>query len=110
MIIAMPVLGDNGEDSEISEHLGHNPLFAVYDSGTKELKIINVGEHGTGCTPVGEIKKHGADTVYTLGIGGRAIESLNESGIKIKTGGFRKVGEVIENLENLENLREGCGH
>ncbi len=110
MIIAMPVLGDNGKDSEISEHFGHNPFFAVYNSETDELKIVNVGEHGAGCTPVGEIEKHNADTVYTIGIGGMAIESLNKNGIKIKTGEFRKVREVIENIEELEDLQEGCGH
>ncbi|MBN2042408.1 MAG: NifB/NifX family molybdenum-iron cluster-binding protein [Candidatus Aenigmarchaeota archaeon] len=110
MIIAMPVMEDNGRDSVISEHFGHNPLFAIYDSENMELEIVSVGEHGMGCTPVGEIMKHGADTVYTLGIGGRAIDSLKENGIVIKTGGFRKVGDVIDNIGKLEELREGCGH
>lgn len=110
MIISMPVLEDKGKQSQISQHFGHNPLFAIYDTDTKKLKIVNIGTHGSGCTPVEEIKKHNADTIYTIGIGSRAMSLLNTIGVKIKTGNFRTVGEVIANLDKLQDLEEGCGH
>ena len=110
MIIAIPVLEDKGEESQISQHFGHNPLFAIYNSETQELKIVNIGAHGTGCTPVEEIKKHNADTVYVIGIGSRAMSLLNTMSVNLKTGSFKTVGEVITNLDKLQDLEEGCGH
>jgi len=36
--IFFPLLDNNGEDSEISQHFGHAPFFGVYDVENKELK------------------------------------------------------------------------
>ncbi len=110
MIIAMPVLQDNGEESQISRHFGHNPLFAVYNSEKQNLKIVNVGTHGRGCTPIEPLEKLNVDAVYTFGIGSRAISILKQKGITLRTGDLTRVKEVIENLENLEELESGCGH
>jgi predicted Fe-Mo cluster-binding NifX family protein len=109
MIIAMPVLDDRGRESKISMHFGHNPLFAVCDTERGDVRIINIGGHGEGCTPVGGLKKYKPDMVYTIDIGGRAMLLLREMGIGIKTGKFMTVGDVLENIDRLEELDEGCG-
>ncbi len=110
MILAMPVLDDKGRESRISEHFGHNPLFAICDTVEKSVRIVSMGEHGEGCTPVEGLREHRPDAVFTLNIGGKALAMLQEMGIEVKTGKFRTVGEVLDNLGSLEDLGEGCGH
>jgi len=54
--------------------------------------------------------KFNPDIVFTLGIGGRAIELFNKQDIILKTGKYKIVREVIENSNNLKDLDSGCGH
>lgn len=110
MIIAIPLTENKGENSPVSEHFGHTPYFAICNSETKEVKIIPMGEHGEGCTPVEKISEYRPDMVYTLDIGMRAMHLLKQMGIKIKTGSFRTVKEVMENPDKLKDLDESCGH
>jgi predicted Fe-Mo cluster-binding NifX family protein len=110
MIIAIPITEDRGKDSPISEHFGHTPYFAICNPETNETKIIPMGEHGEGCTPVEKISGYKPDVVYTLDIGMRAMHLLRQMGIRIKTGSFRTVREVMYNADRLRDLDESCGH
>ncbi len=111
MKLLIPVLEDKKFESEISEHFGQASLFALFNSKTKELKIVKqIIDHSSNLTPVDQITVLGFDAVYVLGIGGRAIKLFREKGIKLKTGKFRTVKEVVENLDKLKELKEGCGH
>jgi len=110
MIIAIPILEDNGKESRISAHFGHNPLFAICNTSKDEVMIVNIGEHGKGCTPVGGLKKHNPDTVYVRDIGNKAMMMLRQNDMRIKTGDFDTVGEVLRNITRLRNLKESCGH
>ncbi|MBW2966414.1 hypothetical protein KY342_04900 [Candidatus Woesearchaeota archaeon] len=111
--IFFPLLDDNGMDSEISSHFGHAPFFGLYDTETKKLEIIeNVLDHADPTkSPVDQIVEAvNPTTVYAQGIGGRAISLFAEKGVKLKTGTYTTVKEVIDNLDKLEDLTEGCGH
>ncbi len=110
MIIAMPVLDNKGRESRISMHFGHNPLFAVCDTDKGDVTVVNIGGHGQGCTPVEGLKKYKPDLIYTIDIGSRAMLLLNQMGVRIKTGNFMIVREVLENIDRLDELEEGCGH
>jgi predicted Fe-Mo cluster-binding NifX family protein len=110
MIIAIPLTENRGKDSPVSEHFGHTPYFAICNLENKGVKIIPMGGHGIGCTPVEKISEYKPDMVYTLDIGMRAMRLLRQMGIKIKTGSFRTVREVMENLDKLKDLEESCGH
>ena len=110
MIIAIPITDNLGKDSHVSGHLGHAPYFAIYDLETREVKIIPTGEHGIGCTPVEKISEYKPDMIYLLDIGTRAMHLLKQMGIKMKTGSFRTVKEVMENPDKLKDLDESCGH
>ncbi len=112
MKLLIPVLENKSFDSKISEHFGYAPFFALFDTETKELKIVeNVIDHAnSSLTPVDQIMSHDFDILYVLGIGGRAINLFKEKGVKVKTGKFKVVKEVIDNLEGLEELKESCGH
>jgi len=100
------------ENSKLSEHFGHCPYFAIYETNTKDLEIIeNKLDHSNqNLTPVDQIMKFKPNVVFTLGIGQRAIELFNEKKVKIKTGDYKIVKEVIRNIENLKELNAGCNH
>ncbi|MBU0894432.1 MAG: NifB/NifX family molybdenum-iron cluster-binding protein [Nanoarchaeota archaeon] len=103
---------DKGENSKLSEHFGHCPYFAIYETNTKEIKIIkNKLEHSNpNISPVDQIMKINPKIVFSKGMGGRAIRLFEEKGVKIMTGKFNFVKEVIDNLNSLDKLKLGCDH
>lgn len=111
--IFFPLLDNNGEDSKISSHFGHAPFFGLYDVEKKELKIVENDLDHTDPTksPIDQIEEavH-PTTIFAQGIGGRAIQIIADKGLSLKTGQFKTVKEVIENLDKLEDLTQSCGH
>jgi len=99
-------------DSKLSEHFGHCPYFAIYETNTKEITIVknNLNHSDSANTPVDQIMKFKPDIVFTLGIGQRAIGLFNEKGVKLRTGNYKTVKEVIEDIDNLRELNSDCGH
>ena len=112
MKVLIAIDEDKGENSKLSEHFGHCPYFAIYETNTKEITIIkNKLEHSNSeVTPVDQIMKFNPDIVFTLGIGQRAIKLFNEKGVKLRTGDYKIVNDVIENIDNLKKLDSGCSH
>ena len=109
MKIAIPIFENKGKDSEIAEHFGHVQFLAVYDSEKDKLEMINV-KNVQGCAPVASLEGHNVDAIYCFGMGMRAMELCKAKNIKLKTGPFKTVNEVINNLDKLEYLEESCGH
>ncbi len=105
--IAIPV--DDREEYVISAHFGHASFMAVYDSEKEKLRIVNI-KNMSGCAPLISIKNESVDMIYCFGMGMRAIRLCVSRGIKLKTGSFRTVKEVIQNLDKLKDLKQGCGH
>lgn len=111
--IFFPLLDNNGPDSEISGHFGHAPFFGLYNTKSKKLIITrNTLSHtDPNKSPVDQIiEAVNPTTVFALGIGGRAIELFNARGVCLKTGDYRTVKEVINNLDKLESQTASCGH
>ena len=109
MKIAMPVVENLGEKSRIHPHFGHISFLAVYDSEKKELETVEV-KPTSGCSPIAALEGLGVDAIYTFGMGMRAIQLCTQLGIKVKTGRFETVKEVMDNIDKLEDLEESCGH
>ena len=103
---------DKGENSKLSEHFGHCPYFAIYNSESKNLEIVeNKLDHSNqNLTPVDQIMNFKPNIVFSLGIGQRAIKLFNEKNVKIKTGDFETLKQVIENIDNLKELEQSCEH
>jgi predicted Fe-Mo cluster-binding NifX family protein len=111
--IFFPLLNNNGEDSEISQHFGHAPFFGVYEVETKKLKIIenNLDHSDPTKSPIDQIEDAvNPTTIFAKGIGARAIDIIQEKGLILKTGDYDTVGEVIKNLDNLNDQTQSCGH
>lgn len=111
--IFFPLLDNNGEDSEISQHFGHAPFFGVYDVEKKKLTIIenNLDHTDPNKSPIDQIEEavH-PTTIYAQGIGGRAIGIIAEKGLTLKTGDYLTVKEAIRNLDKLKDQTQSCGH
>jgi predicted Fe-Mo cluster-binding NifX family protein len=112
MKILIAINNKEGENSILSEHFGHCPYFAIYESETKKLEIVNnnLDHSNSNLTPVDQTMKFKPGVVFSKGMGQRAIRLFNEKGVKIKTGNYNTVKEIINNLDNLKELSSGCSH
>ena len=110
MRILIPVLENRGKESRVSSHFGRAPYFALYNSETEKLEIIeNKSEHFGGFgRPAENMLKYKPDVVFALGMGPRAVELLRSNNIKIETGDYETVQEIIENKDKLRELEEAC--
>jgi predicted Fe-Mo cluster-binding NifX family protein len=112
MKLLIAINENKGINSKLSEHFGHCPYFAIYETEIKNLEIVEnkIDHSNQNLTPVDQVMKFNPEMVFTLGAGGRAIKLFNEKGIKLKTGDYKIVKEVIENIGKLNDLVGGCEH
>jgi predicted Fe-Mo cluster-binding NifX family protein len=112
MRILIAINEDNGIDSLLSEHFGHCPYFAIYNTEKKELKIIKnkLTHSNTTLTPVDQILKFNPDIIFSKGMGRKAIKLFNEKNIDIQTGNYKTIKEIINNLNHLEKLDKEYAH
>ncbi len=100
MIVAIPVKGNFGLESEIEQHFGRTRYFAFVNIENGEIKDVNIKEnpyeeHGIGDLP-NFVKKNNAEIVIAFGMGERAIEMFNSFGIDVITGASGKIKDVLE--------------
>jgi len=100
----------DGMYSKLSQHFGHCLYFGVFDTETKDLSFINnsLDHSNTTITPVDQIMQFNPDAIFSLGIGKRALNLFAEKGVKVKSGDFTILQEVIDNIDNLKDLSQGC--
>jgi len=112
MRILIAVNENNGNSSTLSEHFGHCPYFAIYETETRELKIMKneLNHSNQDMTPVDQTMLFDPDVVFSKGMGQRAIRLFKEKNVNIKTGEYHTVKEIIDNFENLKDLELGCDH
>lgn len=93
-------------DSELDSRFGRCRYFVIYDTETKEYKIIeNTGlssAHGAGVTAAQQIEETGADVVITGKLGPNALRILTETKIK----GYSGNGALTLS-ENIQLFQEG---
>ena len=111
MRIAIPVM-EAKENAEVSPHFGRAPFFAIFDTETENLDFIrNSSEHfGGRGKPAEIIAEQKSDCVFALDMGSKAIALFKSLDIKVKTGSFATLEEVIKNQALLEELEKSCGH
>lgn len=111
--IFIPLMDDNGEDSEISLHFGHAPYFGLYDASVKKLTIKeNKLDHSDpNKSPVDQVIEAVDPTIiFVKDMGRRAVDLFTAKDILLKTGPYKTVGEMINNVDKLEDLTKNCGH
>ncbi|MFA6600650.1 MAG: NifB/NifX family molybdenum-iron cluster-binding protein [Candidatus Omnitrophota bacterium] len=104
MKICIPTETKDGAQAKPFGHFGSAPYFTIYDTETKAWEFVENGNqhhsHGT-CQPLQFLANQKIDTVVCQGMGARAVQKLNEGGIRV----YRVASDTVE-----EVLKESlCG-
>jgi predicted Fe-Mo cluster-binding NifX family protein len=97
MKIAVPVTGEN----QIDSHFGHCEFYGVYtisdDNKISDVQIIK-SQQGCGCKSniAGELAANGVTIMLAGGIGGGAVNVLNNSGIEVIRGCSGNATEIVK--------------
>ncbi|MEW6088182.1 MAG: NifB/NifX family molybdenum-iron cluster-binding protein [bacterium] len=103
MRICIPTETADGKSAKVYGHFGSTPYFTIYDSKQNNFEIIKNSNlhhlHGT-CHPMGVLDNKSIDAVVCGGMGTRAVQKLNEGGIKAYRTTEGIVEEIIRNYKN----------
>lgn len=115
MKLCFPVNEEKGLESEVYNHFGSAPMFVVYDSETKKIRIVenNNKHHAHGmCMPVQALGGETVDAVILGGIGAGARGKLNAMGIRVLKAEGKTIKDNVALFEEgkLSEITTGCGH
>jgi len=99
MRVCFPVQENEGLASQVYGHFGSAPMFVVVNTDTGAATTINnsdqVHEHGA-CNPIAGLGGHQVDAIVVGGIGGGALNKLNNSGLRVFQA---QEGTIDKNME-----------
>ena len=112
----MPTMGNSGMDERVHNHFGSASYFTIFDSETQELKVIENSNthhsHGA-CQPLEAIAGYNVNAVLTNGMGKRAVQKMNDGGVKVFLLEDDTVSSAIEKFNSgslLElTIENACG-
>jgi predicted Fe-Mo cluster-binding NifX family protein len=104
------------QGTEVADHFGRAPFFAVIDlddnGHTIEMKVHpNVGEHSGGQGHAHDnIQRYNPRAVIVQGMGPRGIMSFQTQNIAVLRANSKSVQALVNayNQNELEELTEGC--
>jgi len=97
----VPTAGQGGLDDAVGEHFGRVPTYTIFDSGTRQVEIVdNTSEHAGGNgLPADILSKLRIDVLLCRGAGRRAIDIFTGNGIEVCVGVDGTAGEAIYTWE-----------
>lgn len=102
MKVCIPIETNDGIKSKVFGHFGSAAHFIIYDTETKNFTIIDNSDknhmHGM-CHPLKVLENQTINAVICRGMGARAVQKLNEGGIKVYRASAETAEEIIENYE-----------
>ena len=123
MKICFPVQNNNGIDSLVYSHFGSAPVFVIVDTESGSVKSLSNGDqhHEQGaCNPVMALNNEQVDAIVVGGIGGGALNKLNQKGIKVfraqqptvsENVALFNAGVLLEfTLQHTCSGHSGCSH
>ena len=116
--IVVPVSDKRGIDSQLSEHFGRAPYFAIIDLDDEGHVIgkgttANISEHfGGEGRPPDRILQLQPKALITYGMGPRALRIFQNANVAVLRTKANTVREAITAYNNneLEELTQGCQH
>ncbi len=102
------------ENGTVFQHFGRTEYFYLFDSDTKEEKIIDNGGYAHhDLAPY--LKSLGVDTLICGGIGSHGVEAVKSSNLNLIPGAFGDVKDVIKayldgSLVGDINAVHSCSH
>jgi predicted Fe-Mo cluster-binding NifX family protein len=85
MRICIPTETNEGKNAKVYGHFGSAPYFTIVDTEKDSVEIIDNTnqQHAHGmCQPMSALMGKNIDAVVTGGMGARAVQGLNQGGIK----------------------------
>ena len=102
----------NNLDAQVDPRFGRCPYFVIVDSLTMEFEAVaNIASgsmSGAGIRAAQTVASKGVKVLITGNVGPNAFQALSASGIKIVTGAFGTVREVIEKYNKGELKETGA--
>ncbi len=99
MKICIPTRTKDGKKAEVFGHFGSAPCFTIYDTQTDQIEIIeNADQHHSHgmCQPMATLAGKQIGAVVCGGMGVRAVQKLNESGIKAYRAADGTVEQILQ--------------
>ena len=99
MIICIPTTTNEGKTAPVHEHFGSAPFFTLYDTETEKVEAIANSGHGHAhgmCQPLSVFADRHIDAVVCGGMGARAVQKLNQGGIRAYRAVPGTVAAVLE--------------
>jgi predicted Fe-Mo cluster-binding NifX family protein len=96
--ICVPTEDDTGLEATVSEHFGGARWFTIVDSESGDSRSVINGEHGHRpgtCDAAESIAGLGVQAVVCVGMGRRALASMQRAGIPVYRTESRTVGLVV---------------
>ena len=98
-------------DAKIDPRFGRCPYFVIVDSETMEFEAVsNVAAgsmHGAGIQAAQTAASKGVKVVLTGHVGPNAFQALSAAGIRVVTGAFGNLREVVEKYKRGELKETG---
>lgn len=97
MRICIPTTSAEGAKAQAYGHFGSAPYFTIVDIGTKICEVVdNTNQHHAhgACHPLAALEGREIDAVVSAGMGARALQRLNEAGIRV----YRTVPGTVEEV------------
>jgi len=102
MKICIPTETDEGKSARVYGHFGSAPYFTIYDTEKDDCQTIDNSNqhhiHGT-CNPIDVLTSKDIDAVVCIGMGMRAIQRVNEAGIRAYKASGANVQEIIKEYQ-----------
>ncbi|HSV43309.1 MAG TPA: NifB/NifX family molybdenum-iron cluster-binding protein [Candidatus Bathyarchaeia archaeon] len=97
MKLCIPTETNEGLNAPVFGHFGSAPFFTMVDTDTRAVQVVDNTnahhEHGM-CHPLGVLGTAAFDAVVCQGMGTRAVQKLNDAGIKA----FRAQAQTVEDV------------
>ncbi|MFH1578406.1 MAG: NifB/NifX family molybdenum-iron cluster-binding protein [Candidatus Omnitrophota bacterium] len=109
MKICVPIEANEELQARVNAHFGSAPYFIIYDTDKETFEVINNTNrnhmHGM-CHPLKVLDNKDINAVACRGMGARAVQKLNEGGIKAYRVSAETVEEIINKYKegNLEEI------
>lgn len=115
MKICMPTIDDCGKVAHLSDHFGSAPCFTFFDTNSRHWTTVANAQarHAPGeCNPTASIRSEAVDVVVCRGLGRRALERLQSSGVEVFTTRETLAGPAVDAFGagrlNAMTPQEGC--
>ncbi len=99
-------------DAQMDPRFGRCPYFVIVDTETMSFEALpNASQgaaHGAGIQAAQTVVSRGVQVVLTGNVGPNAFQALRSAGIKIVTGVFGTVREVVERYKRGELKETGA--